>query len=162
MAFNLTTFATAKYRHSFVSDTGTSRIWEIHEDGFTGTVDTITANGKVHCVVRYMPQGDDEFFPVLPSEATVSLFDEDNGGGSTKVVEDIYGSVRTTQASENKYAIVIREGSTIIFAGLIDTSDVSYTEDGVRTITLKASDGYRMLGKVGYVSDTADGAMYTG
>ncbi len=162
MAFNLTTFATAKYRHSFVSDTGTSRIWEIHEDGFAGTVDTITASGKGHCVIRYMPQGDDEFFPVLPSEATVSLFDEDKVGGSTKVLEDIYGAVRTTQASDNKYAIVIREGSAILFAGLVDTSDMTYLEDGARSITLKASDGYRMLGKVGYVSDTADGAMYTG
>jgi hypothetical protein len=162
MAFNLSTFATAKYRHSFVSDTGTSRIWEIHEDGFAGSVDTFTASGRSHCTLRYLPQGDDEFFPVLPCEAVISLFDEDDGSGSTKVVEDIYGAVRTTQASDNKYAIVVREGSSILFAGLLDTSDLTYNEDFIPSLTLKASDGYRVLGKVGYVDDYDTGELPTG
>ena len=38
MAFDLSTWATAKYRYTFVGDEGNSYVAEIHEDGFSGSV----------------------------------------------------------------------------------------------------------------------------
>ena len=146
MAFDLSTWATAKYRYSFVGDEGTSYIAEIHEDGFSGSVTTVDIVGRGSINTRWTTEGDDEFAPMMASETSLSLYDTGEA-----LASDLIDALDTV---DNKYMMVIRQSSNLKWVGRIDPESINFDEDGPVMLSVTATDGLGRLENKPYISST--------
>jgi len=146
MAFDLSTWATAKYRYSFVGDEGTSYIAEIHEDGFSGSVATVDIVGRGSINTRWATEGDDEFAPMMTSETSLALYDTGEA-----LASDLIDALDTV---DNKYLMVIRQSGSLKWVGRIDPESINFDEDGPVKLSVTATDGLGRLENKPYISST--------
>jgi len=157
MAFNLTSgqWYTAKYRAEFTGDQGTSRIVEIHEDGYDFRTDgpsslpnPMTGVGRANVSTSYAREGENEFAALAPSEATLSVYDD---FASDSIATDLLNDIQTVS---DKYAIVIRDGNTLRWVGKIDPEGIEYQEEGPIPLSVTATCGIGRLANLPYSTAT--------
>ena len=157
MAFNLTSgqWYTAKYRAEFTGDQGTSRIVEIHEDGYDFRTDgpsslpnPMTGVGRANVSTSYAREGENEFAALAPSETTLSVYDD---FASDSIATDLLNDIQTVS---DKYAIVIRDGNTLRWVGKIDPEGIEYQEEGPIPLSVTATCGIGRLANLPYSTAT--------
>ena len=159
MAFGSTT---RKYYHEFSSVEGTTYWWEIRERAFDNTNPStppteLVANTTGHCVTRWVSDGDDEFSPVMGSETTITFFDD---SGDSVLTDLFAGDVDFHK--DYALAITSSSGSVLHWIGYMEPVDINVSEQGAKTIVLRAADGLGRLADYPYVSNDATGAPKEG
>jgi len=142
----------AKYKADYTGDKGTSRTWQIREDGFDNTgpgIVDLTPAIRSHFVTNWIPSGDDEYSPILGSETKATFYDT----AGLAVIGDLFQDLSDTDRS---YSLVLLEGSTVKWQGFIDPDQLDYREDGARPpLTVVAQDGLGRLEDSDYMPSGA-------
>ncbi len=142
-----------EFSHSFTSDTGVSRKWELRGPASTAT--SVVASGRGHVTIRWQASEEDEFAPFMPSEARVSFYDTASDAVLTRMIAAI-------AEQDYSYELWIYEGVTVIWKGYVETGAIERDEDGNKAMILTATDGLRRLEEIPYTSNPTTLELYSG
>ena len=157
MAFDLSTFTTAKYRFTYTGEEGGSYIAEIHQEepyDNGGSPTVIEAVGREAIQITWKHDGENEYAPMVFSEASVAFYDS-----AGAIAGDLIDALSTV---DDKYLFVVRSGSSIKWVGNIDPEGITYNEEGQVPLTISATDGLGRLANRPYISATDGSAADAG